>query len=139
MLRLQAQRAVFQMIARGNQWIVRRCASVGGKPQFMVEHVANQGKVIQGMREQCREHLRACRDFAFNATNITRQTRKRWIDLFADYRARVALIYLEPPLPMIFERNEHRTKPVPRQVIHQLVKKLEPPTWAEAHSVTLIG
>ena len=36
-------------------------------------------------RERCREHLRAGRDFAFNATNILRQTRKRWIDLFADY------------------------------------------------------
>ena len=31
----------------------------------------NQGEVIQTAREQCREHLRAGRDFAFNATNTT--------------------------------------------------------------------
>lgn len=40
-----------------------------------VEATDNQGAVIQSAREQCREHLRAGRDFAFNATNITRQTR----------------------------------------------------------------
>ncbi len=37
----------------------------------------NQGEVIQTAREQCREHLRAGRNFAFNATNITRQMRQR--------------------------------------------------------------
>lgn len=37
----------------------------------------NQGTVIQAAREQCREHLRVHRDFAFNATSITAQLRKR--------------------------------------------------------------
>jgi predicted kinase len=83
--------------------------------------------------------LRAGCAFAFNGTNIVRQTRKRWIDLFTDYGARVELVYLKPPLPVIFQQNERRGKPVPMQVIQHLVEKLEPPTWAEAHSVTLIG
>lgn len=39
-------------------------------------------------REQCRAHVRAGRNFAFNATNITRQVRQRWKELFADYDAR---------------------------------------------------
>ncbi len=104
-----------------------------------VEATDNQGEVIQRAREACREHLRAGRDFAFNATNTVRQTRKRWVDLFADYGARVELVYLEPPLPVIFRQNEHRPKPVPRQIVRRLVEKLEPPTWTEAHSLTLIG
>jgi predicted kinase len=102
-----------------------------------VEVTDNQGEVIQAARESCREHLRAGRDFAFNATNTMRQTRKRWIDLFIDYHARVEVIYLEPPLSMIFQQNERRFKPVPRHVIDRLVEKLEPPTWAEAHSLML--
>ena len=53
--------------------------------------------------------------FAFNATNTVRQTRKRWIDLFADYGARVELVYVEPPLPIIFQQNERRAKPVPNE------------------------
>ena len=81
----------------------------------------NQGEVIQAARENCRDHLRAGRDFAFNATNTMRQTRKRWIDLFVDYNARIELVYVEPPLSSIFEQNERRTRPVPRQVIELLV------------------
>ena len=104
-----------------------------------VEATDNQGEVIQAARESCREHLRAGRDFAFNATNTMRQTRKRWIDLFADYGARVELVYLEPSLARILQQNDRRTKPVPRQVIQHLVDKLEPPTWAEAHSLCLVG
>src|SRR5439155_18605393 len=42
-----------------------------------IEATDNQGQVIQAAREQCREHLRDRRDFAFNATNIIWQTRKR--------------------------------------------------------------
>jgi hypothetical protein len=32
---------------------------------------------------------KAGRDFALSATNTMRVTRKRWIDLFADYQARI--------------------------------------------------
>jgi tRNA uridine 5-carbamoylmethylation protein Kti12 len=39
----------------------------------------------------------------------------------------------------IFQQNERRSKPVPTRVIQKLVDKLEPPTWAEAHSICLLG
>jgi predicted kinase len=104
-----------------------------------VDATDNQGEVIQVARETCRQHLRGGRDFAFNATNTVRQTRKRWIDLFVDYGARVEVVYLEPPLSVILQQNERRAKPAPKQVIQHLVEKLEPPTWAEAHSVSLVG
>ena len=42
-------------------------------------------------------HLRAGRSFVFNATNVLRQTRRQWIDLFADYQARIDVVYIEPP------------------------------------------
>lgn len=104
-----------------------------------VRATEDQGEVIQNAREMCRKHLRIGRDFAFNATNTVRQTRKRWIDLFADYGARIEVVYVEPPLPMILHRNECRSRPVPMQVIEHLVDKLEPPTWAEAHSLSMVG
>ena len=100
-----------------------------------VEPGENQGTVIQAAREQCREHLRAGRDFAFNATNITRQLRKRWIDLFADYRARIEITYLEPPLRTILQQNKERSSFVPESVIRRLLAKTEVPTLAEAHAV----
>ena len=38
---------------------------------------------------------------------------------------------VEPPLPMIWQQNQRRAKPVPKQIIQRLIEKLEPPTWAE--------
>ncbi len=104
-----------------------------------VDAAENQGEVIQAARESCRPYLRAGRDFAFNGTNTMRLTRKRWVDLFAEYGACVEIVYIEPPLSLIYQRNERRPKPVPKQVIRRLVDKLEPPTWAEAHSLRLVG
>ena len=104
-----------------------------------VEPTDDQGEVIQLAPEKCREHLRSGSDFAFNATNTMRQTRKRWIDLCADYGARIELVYVEPPLSIIFAQNARRTLPVPRQAIQRLIDKLEPPTWTEAHSLTMIA
>jgi predicted kinase len=102
-----------------------------------VEPTDNQGGVIMAAREKCREHLRAGRDFAFNATNITAQTRDRWISLFADYQARVEIVYREPPLHVILAQNRARRQPVPEDVVLRLVDRLDPPTLAEAHRLTV--
>ena len=102
-----------------------------------VEATDDQGEVIQVATERCREHLRSGRSFAFNATNILRQTRRRWIDLFADYDARIEIVYVEPPLPVILSQNARRDRPVPERVIRELADKCEPPTFAEAHSLLI--
>ena len=102
-----------------------------------VDPADDQGAVVQAGRERCRELLRAGRPFAFNATNLLRQTRRRWVDLFAGYGARVEVVYVEPPLPTILGRNRRRERPVPEQVILRLAARCEPPTIAEAHGVLL--
>ncbi len=99
----------------------------------------DQGAVIQAAREACRDHLRAKRDFAFNATNTMKQTRGRWIDLFADYAARVEVVYLEPPPAVVRQQNAQRRSPVPQRVIDRLLGKLEPPARTEAHAVEWVG
>ncbi|MES2692739.1 MAG: AAA family ATPase [Verrucomicrobiota bacterium] len=103
------------------------------RSELDIDATDNQGEVIQAAREKCREHLRAHRDFAFNATNITQQTRDRWVSLFDDYHARVEIVYLEPPLYVVLAQNRARTSPVPENVIHRLAEKLDPPTVTEAH------
>jgi len=102
-----------------------------------VEATDNQGGVIQAASEKCREHLRVGQTFAFNATNITRRMRQRWIELFADYEARIEIVYLEPKIATLLTQNGHRINPVPENVIMGLVGKLEPPTVTECHSLTL--
>jgi predicted kinase len=107
--------------------------------ELHVDATDDQGEVVQVARERCRDHLRAGRCFAFNATNLLRQTRRRWIDLFADYDARIEIIYLEPPLPVILGQNARRDRRVPERVIRALADKCEPPTLTESHGLLMIG
>lgn len=99
----------------------------------------NQGTVVQTARDQCREHLRAGRSFGFNATNISSQLRKRWIELASSYNSRIDIVYLEPPLETILSQNRRRPEPVPEKVILGLVDRLEPPTITECHGLTMIA
>lgn len=105
------------------------------RDELGVEATNNQGKVAQLARERCRELLRARTSFAFNATNLLRQTRQRWVDLVADYDARIEMVYVEPALPVILDRNKRRKRSVPEGVIVGLANKLEPPTWTETHGL----
>ena len=107
--------------------------------ELEIDATDNQGEVAQLARERSRELLRARTSFAFNATNLLRQTRQRWVDLFADYGARIEMVYLEPALPAVLARNRRREKPVPENVILQLAGKCEPPTLTEAHGLVMDG
>jgi putative nucleotidyltransferase with HDIG domain len=124
-------------------WLARERPGLPGvsldavREQLDVDATDDQGTVVQAAKEQCRVHLRERRDFAFNATNITARLRKRWIDLFARYGARVQVVYLEPPLAIILKQNRERPDAIPERVILRLAEKLEVPTLAEAHEVIL--
>jgi putative nucleotidyltransferase with HDIG domain len=102
-----------------------------------VDPTDNQGQVVQFAKERCREYLRAGTSFAFNATNTMKQTRGRWIDLFADYNARIELVYVEPPFRDLRKQNKSRENAVPEQVIRKLAAKCEPPTWIEGHALII--
>lgn len=93
--------------------------------------------VSHPLSEGCREHLRVGRSFAFNATNITHPTRARWISLFADYQARIEIVYVEPPLSVILAQNRERKNPVPETVIRRLAEKVDPPSITEAHGLII--
>jgi predicted kinase len=102
-----------------------------------IEATDDQGEVIRVARGRCRELLRSGRSFAFNATNLLRLTRQRWIDLFADYGARIEVVYVEPSMAVILDQNKRRDRPVPENVIRELVAKCEPPTLTEAHGLLM--
>jgi len=96
------------------------------------------GQVIQMAKEKAKEYLRSKTSFVFNATNITKDMRSRWIGLFTDYNARVKIIYIEVPYKTLLKQNSDREHKVPENVIHKLIGKLEIPTVQEAHEVEYI-
>jgi predicted kinase len=109
------------------------------REELDIDPTEEQGRVIQMAKERCRERLRAGEDFAFNATNLTAQLRKLWIDLFARYEARVEIVYLEPPFDAVIKQNRERDRRVPERVIYRLRDRAEPPLPGEGHVVRWMG
>lgn len=99
----------------------------------------NQGAVAHAVRERCREYLREQQSFVFNATNTTLQHRARWLDLFADFQARIEIIYIEPTLGRILQQNRERENRIPERILRKLAEKCEPPTWLECHRLKYVG
>ncbi|MEO0918178.1 MAG: AAA family ATPase, partial [Pseudomonadota bacterium] len=108
------------------------------RDELGVSATDNQGQIIQAAHERAREHLRAGRDFVWNATNVTRQNRSRVLRLLRDYGARIEIVYLEPGPDQLGRQNRGRPDAVPDAVISHLAKKLEPPQLWEAHKVEVV-
>lgn len=96
------------------------------------------GRVVQEAKEQAKVYMRKKESFVFNATNLTKDMRGRWISLFLDYRARVKIIYLEVPYKQLKKQNNSREYPVPLDVIDRLFEKLEIPSFNEGHEVLYV-
>ena len=96
------------------------------------------GWVIQQAKEQAKVYLRSRTDFVFNATNITKEMRQRWISLFTDYKAKVHIIYIEVPFKTLKKQNHNRAHKVPFDVIEKMINQLEIPTLEEAHEVEFV-
>ncbi|HEY2513898.1 MAG TPA: AAA family ATPase [Polyangiaceae bacterium] len=106
------------------------------REELDVDPAGPQGAVVQRAREQAREHLRAGRDFAWNATNLSRQLRRGLIQLALDYGARVRIVYVEAPESALRAQNRARSAVVPDAVIDRLLDRWEIPDLTEAHDVT---
>jgi putative nucleotidyltransferase with HDIG domain len=97
-----------------------------------------QGAVVNHARDQARDHLRHGRSFVWNATNLSRQLRAQCIQLFADYHARVRIVYVEVPEDRLLRQNRERAAPVPQKVLQRLLDRWEVPDLTEAHGVEWI-
>ncbi|MEP6524094.1 AAA family ATPase [Microcoleus vaginatus DQ-U2] len=98
----------------------------------------NQSEVVEKAKQRAKEYLRSGTSFVWNATNTTKQMRQQLIDLFAAYKARIRIVYIEVPIAEIQERNRSRTAPVPEAVIQKLADRLDIPDRTEAHQVEWI-
>lgn len=96
------------------------------------------GWVVQRAKEEAKIFLRKGESFVWNATNVTRQMRSQWIDLFATYKASIRLVYVEVTYQRWIKQNRERDHPVPEAVMKRLLAKLEVPTPEEAHVVEYV-
>jgi predicted kinase len=94
-----------------------------------------QGSVIQAARESARQHLRAKRPFAWDATNLSGAVRGSVVRLAADYGFRIRIVTMEAAPEVILERNAERRNPVPEAAIMEMLRKWEHPLPSEAHEL----
>ncbi|MDF2692863.1 MAG: poly(A) polymerase [Labilithrix sp.] len=108
------------------------------REELDVDPTSGQGAIIQQARENARAHLRAGRSFVWNATNLSRRIRGQCLRLFADYGARIRIVYIEVPEATLHAQNRSRRSPVPANVLESLVARWEVPDTTEAHEVTYV-
>jgi predicted kinase len=109
------------------------------REEMDVAATENQGRVAQATIEACRVHLRAKAPFVFNATNLTRLQRSKWVTLAVAYDANVSIHAMDVSERRLRKNNRDRKDSVPDAVIDRMIAKWEPPTTLEAHSVVWIG
>jgi predicted kinase len=97
-----------------------------------------QGDVLNRARELARDHLRAGRNFVWNAPNLSRNVRADCLRLFHGHDARVRLVYVEVPPDRLFAQNRQRKWRVPEKVIERLLDRWEVPDRTEAHQVEYV-
>lgn len=105
------------------------------RKEFRILPTDNQGQVVQAAKEVAKGYLRKQQPFVWNATNLIPDTRKRLIEMFADYRASVRIVYLETDWETQLSRNAGRKEEVPVDVIEHMMRNLVPPESYEAHKV----
>lgn len=93
------------------------------------------GLIIQLAKEKVKEFLRAKQSFVFNATNVSRSIRSRWLSMFNDYGAKIKIIYVEVPFEKLLSQNKNRKYKVPEKIIDKLINQLEIPSYEEAHEI----
>ena len=108
------------------------------REEIGIKPTANQGKVIQAAYERAKQHMRVNQDFVWNATNTTKLTRGKVLRLLRDYNARIHIVYLEASPSTLLKQNNARKESVPTSVIHNLARKLEPPSLLEGHKVSFM-
>ena len=93
------------------------------------------GKVFQIAKERCKVLMRKGVNFVFNATNITKNMRSKWVTLFEAYSGKVTIEYIEVPYEKLLKQNSNREYKVPEKIIEKMIKKLEIPLYNEAYDV----
>lgn len=93
----------------------------------------NQGEVVAAAHSLARNYLRQQTAFVWNATNVISTQRRGLVELFADYSARVRIVYLEVPIERALQQNKDRQQVVPGAVIDRFRRRMEIPNCTEAH------
>jgi len=95
----------------------------------------DSGPAVHAAFDKMRKYLRENKNFIFNATNLSIAQRKKALDVFHNYSARVKILYLEKPYLQLLQDDKKRVNSVGQKVIEQMLFKWEVPGIEEAREV----
>ena len=107
----------------------------GFRAELEISPADPQGEVVQAARERAKEYLRKKQPFIWNATDLTKDVRKKLAGLFERYGARVRIVYLETDRQTREARNAGRPDSVPEGAVAGMLGKTVLPTPDEAQAV----
>ncbi len=108
------------------------------REEFKISPSKKSDKVIHIAMERARKLLRKKEAFIWNGTNLIQDTRQKLVRFFADYGARVQIIYVEAAYKELYERNQKRERYIPENVLERMIDKLEIPEPWEAYKVNVV-
>jgi predicted kinase len=98
-------------------------------------HGKNEGAVAHYAVDTAKSLLRSREAFVWNATHLSKQMRKKTLDLLYQYNASVRIVYLEQPERIILQRNARRDTSLRNQDIQRMLYRWEVPLPSEADVV----
>jgi len=97
-------------------------------------------QVFATLRSLARQRLELHRPVTcIDSTALTRWERRQWVRLADNVECEVEAIFFDTPLEICLERNAHRERVVPADVVRDMARRLEPPSIREgfARVITL--
>ena len=82
--------------------------------------------------------LRSGTPFVWNATNLSRDLRGQVLDLFALYKPRIRIVYVESSYDRQLRQNRERDAAVPIPVLERMLHAWDVPDRTEAHQVDYV-
>jgi predicted kinase len=98
----------------------------------------DKAQVYSVAKEQARVLLARRQTFVFNATNLTRSLRLKWLNLFYQYHAELHGVFIEPSMGDLLRQNKSRERVVPEAVIRDMYAIMEYPSATEFHHLDMI-
>ena len=77
------------------------------------------------------------KDVILNGVNLTKGTRKFWVDLGSEYGAIIKMVYMKTSLDTCIKRNKD-TKKLPNEKLVQMYHSFEAPYTHEYHKLIIV-
>ena len=96
------------------------------------------GTLVHAATDRMREFLRRRETFIVNATHLSRQMRRRTLDLVSDYGGSVRVVYCEAPRSDLLSRNAKRDTTLNNKKLLEMTSRWEVPGFDEVSALDVL-